>query len=162
MNCQDINNLMHDYFDNELSTEQESFLFTHLAQCEECKTNFKALNRLHHEFRKNESEFPNQLEQRIFNTIKQRGRRLPTNSPTKRLPNYFIYGYGLLLTIFSVFMSYQFYDLKKETLNYKENFEMTVEKINSQQKQISALINEMPAVKVKASVDNPDLLIHGI
>jgi hypothetical protein len=153
---------MHEYFDNELSKEQQSFLFTHLAQCEECKTNFKALNRVQHEFRKDESELPEQLEERIFNTIRNKERRVANNSSQKRLPTYLIYGYGVLVTIISVFMTYQFFDLKKETLNYKDNFEVTIEQINAQKKQISALINEMPAVKVKASVDNPDLLTKGI
>lgn len=162
MNCSDSDNMMHEYFDNELSKEQQSFLFTHLAQCEECKTNFKALNRVHYEFRKEESELPEQLEERIFNTIRNKERHVANNSSQKRLPTYLIYGYGVLVTIISVFMTYQFFDLKKETLNYKENFEMTIEQINAQKKQISALINEMPAVKVKASVDNPDLLINGI
>src|SRR3989339_824235 len=72
MNCENINNFIHDYFDNELSTEQESFLFTHLAQCEGCKANFKTLNRVQFEFRKEESEFPEQLEERIFNTIRNK------------------------------------------------------------------------------------------
>ncbi|MCK9425060.1 MAG: zf-HC2 domain-containing protein [Ignavibacteriaceae bacterium] len=162
MNCSDIDNIMHEYFDNELSKEQQSFLFTHLAQCEECKTNFKALNRVQHEFRKDESELPEQLEERIFNTIRNKERRVANHSSQKRLPTYLIYGYGVLMTIISVFMTYQFFDLKKETLNYKENFEMTIEQINAQKKQISALINELPAVKVKASVDNPDLLTKGI
>jgi len=161
MNCQNINNMIHGYFDNELSTEQESFLFTHLAQCEECKTNFKALNRVHHEFRKEESDIPTQLEERIFNTLRKKERHAVTNSSKKRSPNYFIYGYGVIITILFLFMVYQFYDLKNETLNYKENFEVTMVQIDLQQKQISALINEMPAVKVKASVDNPDLLTKG-
>lgn len=131
MNCQDINNLMHDYFDNELSTEQESFLFTHLAQCEDCKTNFKALNRVHYEFRKEENDIPEQLEQRIFNTIKNRESHAHTISSTKRLPAYFVYGYGILLTLFSVFMTYEFFDLKKEASSNKDKLVLTVEQINS-------------------------------
>ncbi|NCS82513.1 MAG: hypothetical protein GW788_12255 [Ignavibacteria bacterium] len=78
------------------------------------------------------------------------------------MPTYLIYGYGVIITMLFLFMVYQFYDLKNETLNYKENFEVTMVQIDLQQKQISALINEMPAVKVKTSVDNPDLLTIGI
>ncbi len=131
MNCQNINNMLHKYLDNELSKEQESFLFTHLAQCEECKTNFKALNRVHYEFRKDESDIPEQLEQRIFNTIRKRKSYTHTNSFTKRLPAYFVYGYGILLTIFSVFMTYEFYDLRNETLKYKESFVVTIDDMHS-------------------------------
>ncbi|MDP1993883.1 MAG: anti-sigma factor [Ignavibacteria bacterium] len=162
MNCSNINAMMHEYFDNELSKEQESFLFTHLAQCEGCKANFKALNRVQNEFRKEESEFPDRLEERIFNTIRNKEHRVATTSPGKRLSTYSIYGYGVLVTIISVFMTYQFFDLKEETLNYKENLELTFEQITIKQKQINALINEMPAVKVRVSIDNPDLLIKGI
>lgn len=162
MNCQNINNLIHDYFNNELSTEQESFLFTHLAQCKECKTNFKAMNRVHYEFRKEESDIPEQLEQRIFNTIKNRESHAHTISSTKRLPAYFVYGYGILLTLFSVFMTYEFYDLRNETMKYKESFEITIGQLNSQQKQMSSLLKIIPAVKVRASVGNSDLLKRGI
>ncbi|PIS45058.1 MAG: hypothetical protein COT22_07255 [Ignavibacteria bacterium CG08_land_8_20_14_0_20_37_9] len=162
MNCSNTDTMMHEYFDNELSKEEESFLFTHLAQCEDCKNNFKALNRVQYEFRKGESELPERLEQRIFNTIRNKERHAVTNSSKKRLPTYLIYGYGVIITMLFLFMVYQFYDLKNETLNYKENFEVTMVQIDLQQKQISALINEMPAVKVKTSVDNPDLLTIGI
>lgn len=162
MNCQNINNLIHDYFDNELSTEQESFLFTHLAQCEGCKSNFKALNRVQIEFRKEESEFPERLEERIYNTIRNKEHRLATNSPGKRLPTYLIYGYGVLVTIISVFMTYQFFNLKEETLDYKGILESTITQIDVQKRQISMLINKMPTVKVRASVDNSNILIKGI
>ena len=162
MNCENINNFIHDYFDNELSTEQESFLFTHLAQCEGCKANFRALNRVQFEFRKEESEFPERLEERIFDTIRNKEHRVATNSPGKRLPTYLIYGYGVLVTIISVFMTYRFFDIKEETLDYKGTLESTITQIDVQKRQISMLINEMPAVKVRASVNNSNILKKGI
>ena len=44
MNCEKNREMIQLYADGELEKEKESYVFTHLAECEECRAFFKTLN----------------------------------------------------------------------------------------------------------------------
>lgn len=176
MSCNDFSIMIHEYFDNELPEGKEPLLFTHIAQCEECRNDFKTFNIMHSELLNSQAEFPVSLEKRIFDTIKQKESNKFNQTPAlnpmplgishnavhRQVSVRFIYALTLALVIFSIFFVYQFRELKSEVAVYKNKFESTAEQVNIQEQQINSLINGMPSVKVKAAVDNPNIIKDGI
>lgn len=66
MNCDEIKYMISDYLDGELSKEKESFLFTHLSKCTDCREDFKVQNSIQNQTKTNMKEVPESFEKKLF------------------------------------------------------------------------------------------------
>ena len=148
MSTEKIIKIINKYFDNELSKQDEIILFTQLSQNEEAREYFKQQNILKTSLQASVTEFPEELEKRILNSIGEINSR--QNSPSfikKYLPVAISSGVALLLLL----MSLLFYS---KTLNYKEQLNATIWQVNKQQQMIQLLFNSLPTAEVKGYLKN--------
>ena len=148
MSTEKIRATINKYFDNELSKQDEIILFTQLSQNEEAREYFKQQNILKTSLQASVTEFPEELEKRILNSIGEAKSR--QNSPSfirRYLPAAISSGIALLLLLVSLF----FYS---KTLNYKEQLKTTIWQVNKQQQMIQLLFNSLPTTEVKGYLKN--------
>jgi negative regulator of sigma E activity len=71
MNTEELKNMIQLYFDGELEKNKEPLLFTSLSQDAEARDYFKSMNLLRNTVKGTEEEFPQELEERIFYSLKK-------------------------------------------------------------------------------------------
>ena len=71
MTTDEIKNLVQLYFDNELEKDKEPFLFSILSGNYEAREYFKQLSLIKKIVDNSIEQFPQELEERIFNSIKK-------------------------------------------------------------------------------------------
>ncbi|MHB1685889.1 MAG: zf-HC2 domain-containing protein [Ignavibacteriaceae bacterium] len=144
MECIKNKEMIQLYIDGELGKDQESFVFTHLAECEECRLFFRATKLISSNIER--KEFPNELEAHIFNSIGEKESR-KKNLLFRKISYSFAYATTLLLLAASIFLYSKIGEYKNE-----------VENINSQVKYqaqtIELLYNSLPAQVVHAKYSN--------
>ena len=145
MNCKKNREMIQLYADGELEKEKESYVFTHLAECEECRAFFKTLNTISVNIHK--EEFPNELESRIFNSINEKELKREKRSFRKIFIRSFTYAAALFLLAASIF-------LYSQTNDYKSIIKDMSGQIQSQAQTIDLLYNTLPTTVVQAKYDH--------
>ncbi len=147
MNTEELNKMINEYFDNELSKEKEVFLFSQLSQNEEARNYFKNVNLLNSAIQETSNEFPDELEQKILHGIKNKPERKNFIFINKNFFAVASYALSVILIIISVYFFNQ-------SSNYKERVENTMSYISSQNEKIDLLMSTIPAVQVSPEYQN--------
>ncbi len=142
-----LKEIINNYFDNELNKSEEIMLFTQLSQNEKAREYFKEMNLLRTIVDETETEFPDNLDARIFNSIKTK-QEAPIKSYTaSKILSYISYLFAIILLALSLF----FYS---ESKKYQDKLEITEFKIQKQTEMIQVLFNTLPQAEVKGEIDN--------
>ncbi len=148
MNCNDINLMISEYLDNELTKEKEVLLFTHLSTCHECREEFKQQNTIQQEVKLHQKEVGVSFEERIFSSIRYQKESTTRRWITKQAPAYINYVLGIVIIVITLISFFQFRSIKGD-LNYLEvRYENALERILYQTHQINLMMNNMPAIQI--------------
>jgi predicted anti-sigma-YlaC factor YlaD len=145
MNCIKNKEMIQLYADGELEKNKESYIFDHLANCEECRLFFRALNAVSSSLVK--EEFPPVLEKQIFSSLIEKERKNENNFFKKIFVPVFSYSAILLFLIAGVF----FYIKMNE---YKSEMASVNQQIKYQSETIELLYNSLSPTIVHASYDH--------
>lgn len=148
MSCNDIKIMINEYLDNELPKGKDGVLFTHLSTCSECRDEFRQQNLIQHELMLHKLKVPDSLEERIFNSIKQRNRVSPSVMLAKPIPVYISYILGIVILTLMIFSYFQISALRYEVNIFQDNYESAMERIQIQTQQMNLIMNNMPAVQI--------------
>jgi len=147
MNTQEIKDIINQYFDNELTKNEEVILFTQLSQNEEARDYFKEMNLLRTVTENTSEEYPNNLDERIFSKLKTEEK---INYPKQNSSKIFAaisYVLALVLLALSIF----FYT---ESIQYKNKLELTSYQVKQQNEMIQVLFNSLPQAEVRGTLEN--------
>lgn len=148
MNCDDIKLMISEYLDNELTKEKESFLFTHLSSCDECREEFKMQNSIQYEVKIHQKEVSEKFEQKVFDSIQNREKPFIQKWFTKPTPAYINYVLGIVIVVITLFSFLQLNSLRNDLNNFQEKYEVAFDKIQFQAQQINLMMNSIPAVQI--------------
>jgi predicted anti-sigma-YlaC factor YlaD len=144
MSCDKNKEMIGEYYDGELEKGSEAYVFTHLAECAECREYFKSLSLITSAIQK--EEFPADLEERIFGAIN----RKESGTRTKLFKRFFVpvsYAVTILLIILSVILFNRITD-------YKYQIDSVTRQVQAQNQTIELLFNSLPAAQVDAKIKN--------
>ncbi|MDP2362910.1 MAG: zf-HC2 domain-containing protein, partial [Ignavibacteria bacterium] len=145
MNCDKIKMMISDYLDNELPKGEEGFIFTHLADCSDCREEFKMQNQIQHEVKFNQKEVSEKFEERVFNSVRERKTTFAQRWITKPTPVYVNYVLGVVIIIISLFSFLQLNSLRYDLNSFQERYETSLQQLNYQASQMFLMMNSIPA-----------------
>ena len=151
MNTEELKNMIQLYFDGELEKNKEPLLFTSLSQDAEARDYFKSMNLLRNTVKGTEEEFPQELEERIFYSLKKeevKNKSSFFNLPITRIISYSI---AVILIIINIYLIGQI-----DSYSDKVSAVQTV--VQNQNQMIELLFNSLPATEVKAVKTNNHVL----
>jgi len=149
MNCEDIKLVISDYLDGEFSKEQESFLFTHLASCSDCREDFKIQSSIQHTTKTNMKEVPESFEKKLFAGIEKEEKTFANRWITKPTPVYFNYILGVVILALTLFSFYQISTLRYDLNVFQSRYETSLQQINYQSMQMYNMMNSLPAIEIE-------------
>lgn len=146
MTSEKITRMIDAYFDGELKKEEEVFLFSELSSDYSTREYFKNSNSLKSIIKSGHEPFPNELEERIFESINNN-----TNKRVWGFANRNIYSFvSYALAIIFIVVSVVFYlDMR----SYERELKISSEQIRTQDKLINMLYNSLPSAEVQTTVD---------
>lgn len=148
MSCDNIKMMISDYIDNELPKGEEGFLFTHLANCSDCREEFKIQNQMQHEVKVNQKEVSGKFEERIFNSVRERKQTFARRWITKPTPVYVNYVLGIMIIVITLFSFLQLSSLRYDLNSFQERYESAIDRVQFQTQQINLMMNSIPAVQI--------------
>ncbi|MCU7513787.1 MAG: hypothetical protein HF300_14575 [Ignavibacteria bacterium] len=151
MNCDDIKMMISEYLDNELPKEKDGILFTHLSSCSECREEFKSQNIIQHQVKLHKKQVPDRLEERVFNSIKQRQNQPSQTWLTRPMPVYVNYLLGIVIILIALFSYMQISALRYDLNNFQDRYDTAIERIQIQSQQMNLMMNNMPAVRITSN-----------
>lgn len=137
------------YFDNRLTKAEEVILFSHLAENEEARNLFKEHFILKEIMNKEAKEFPTELDNDILDKVFEKENASSDNnhSSHKFSSTAIVYtAAAILLAISFLFISL--------SNSYRQQIEMTSQKLDEQSKMIELLMNSMPSATVRTQLQN--------
>lgn len=146
MNTEEIKERINQFFDNELSKQEEAFLFSQLSSNEEARRYFKEMNLLKTTFEQTAEEFPETLDAKILSKIDKQREKQP-GTFTVNFKTAVISVFSVFLLILSVF-------LYSRLETYEERLDRSFQQINQQQEKIELLYNSLPTIEVRSKLDN--------
>jgi len=146
MNTEELKNMIDLYFDGELEKSKEPLLFTSLAQNTEARDYFKSMNLLKNTNEETEKEFPEELEERIFHSLKKNEIK-PKHSFIKSPVAIISYSFLVILIILNIY-------LLGRVGSYSEKLDAVETVVQKQNQVIELLYNSIPAAEVKAKWEN--------
>lgn len=144
MNCENINALAQEFYDGELEKSKEAALFTHIANCENCRLSFISMSRIESAIRNDIVDFPYSMESKIYRLIKNAGKDEHMKISTSRHMDIFAYVLCALMIFISIF-------LYKTSNDYKKRFEKLTDEVKNQKIQIEMLMNSLPTVEITST-----------
>jgi hypothetical protein len=158
MNCNEIELLINKYLDKEIEKSDEPVLFTHLANCNNCREEFRLLNGAQKAFKESLEEYPEQLERRIISSMKKKETRKKGSVFLRPIPAVYLYAASIavlfLLTLYFIRV-YEFNQIMSED---KLRMKTILTREYEQEQHLKGIINLIPSVKVKAEVNDPKLI----
>jgi hypothetical protein len=148
MNCHEINIMISEYLDNELTKEREGFLFTHLSSCSDCREELKKQLQIQHQVKLNQKEVSSRFEERIFYSMSNKKHHSPKIF-AKPLPAYISYALGFVVVLISLFSYLQINQLTRDLNIFANRYEQTIQQMNYQASQMNLMMNSMPAVNIQ-------------
>lgn len=149
MNTFDYKIMIEQFLDGELDKKKEPVLFEILAHDEECREYFRNLNRIKKANLELIEDFPDELEDRIFQSIKRVEDRKNQKRPGINWFALIPYAVGVVLAVLSIY----FY---AEANTYKVQRDQAVNIIFKQEEEIEMyLFKSLPEIKVTSENKNP-------
>jgi|GEM_PF-1357492 len=148
INCEVFDIMISEYMDNELPKEREASLFAHISVCENCRHEFKQQNMIKYEISKNKEAFPEELEQRIFSSIKERAPQPLYNRFNKPISVFVSYGMAVILVVIIMFSFWQIQKMRTEVGTLREAYRVSYERVQTQTREMNLIMNNMPAYRV--------------
>lgn len=148
MNCDNILAMISEYLDNELSKENEGYLFTHLASCKSCREELKRQSLFQNNLLLQQKEIRERQEERIFNSILKRENSITPPSSKIRFVNWVTYAAAFTLLLAAVYFSSQ-------ASNYQKRLEKESIKIEEQGELIRILFDSLPIDENSLNVQKP-------
>lgn len=163
MNCNEINDLINEYFDNNTSKTEDNSIFLHLAECENCRAYFKNMALMQSSIQQNLEAFPAETDTKIFamlnnDTEDKFSLKGFLNFPIP-LRTSFACALGILL-IMSLMYIYSTFQLQSEIKVCKEIITNNTEEISTQNARIEGLMRSIRPVEVKATYVEPTTKIE--
>jgi len=159
MTTDEIKNLVQLYFDNELEKDREPLLFSLLSGNYEAREYFKQLNLIRTVVDNTVEQFPEELEERIFNSLMPVGRQVKKEEASLRFGfarNYFVPALSLAAVIVMMIISMFFYS---ELRDYKLKVDIISEQVKGQNQTIELILNNsLPPAVIKAAFENEILI----
>jgi len=149
MNCEDIKLMISEYLDGELIKEKESFLFTHLSSCVDCRDEFKLQNTIQHQTKINQKEVSGSFERNLFAEIEKQEKTFAHRFITKPTPVYINYLLALLVVAITLFSFIQTASLRNELYAFQMRYETSLQQINYQSMQMYNMMNSLPAIEIE-------------
>lgn len=149
MNCDNIKLMISEYLDGELSKERESFLFTHLSSCGDCREEFKIQNSIQNQTKINQKEVSGDFEKKLFAEIEKQEKTFAHRFITKPTPVYINYLLGLIVVAITLFSFMQTASLRNELYAFQMRYENSLQQINYQSMQMYNMMNSLPAVEIQ-------------
>ncbi len=152
MLCENVRMMIQNYVDDELEKGKEPFIFTHLAQCDDCRNHFKVMNSLTTAAKNDAKEFPSLLERRILTSIAVKNENKYVHFISGTVQKVIPYVLTLILFFISLF-------LFRQTNAYEEKLNEAVEEIKTQKIKVELLYNSLPQTVVEEQLENK-VIIH--
>src|ERR1035437_8466221 len=134
MNCDDIKMMISEYFDNQLPKGKESFLFTHLSTCGDCRIEFILQNRIQHEVKINQKDVSERLEEKVFATITKKSQEKISLTFRNRMLVSISYTAAIVFIIVATFFFVQ-------SINYRQEIKTISERLDIQEKMFKKYYN---------------------
>ena len=147
MNTQEIKSIINQYFDNELTKNEEVILFTQLSKNEEARNYFKEMNLLRTVTENSIEEYPDKLDEKIFSQLKAEDKTVYPKHNYSRIFAVISYALAIVLLALSIF----FYT---ESIQYKNKLELTNYQVKQQNEMIQVLFNSLPQAEVRGTLEN--------
>ena len=114
MNCNEAGLLIHLFMDKETDKKREEELFSHLAECSECREEFRILRSTRKVFINSLQEYPERLDKRIIESLKKKEMTRKGSIFTKRLPAYYLYAASISAIIILTLYLFGTYDYNRQ------------------------------------------------
>ncbi len=148
MSTEELKTWINLFVDGELDKEKEPILFTQLSQNDEARDYLKQVNMIRSAVDKTAEEFPVELEERIYSSI----RKTEENKNLKfSLPKIFM-GFSYAMAIILIFASVFLFSKMND---YKNNLEAMARQIGAKNQMIETLFNSLPPALVNSKITNP-------
>ncbi|MFH0733196.1 MAG: hypothetical protein V1773_00250 [bacterium] len=144
MENEQIKVFINKYIDGELAFENEKLMFKALSENEELRNYYKNCTHSKKIIQLTKEDYPSNLDKLIFNSIKLTGKE--NKRPNRNLLLGFSFAFSIIIILFS-------YILITENIRFKQDINLTINKVNEQNKKIEMLLNTFPAIEVKTSFD---------
>lgn len=135
------------YFDNETSKEEDMYLFNRLSSNEEGREYFKSMTLLREITKQSEVEVPQDLEERILNSIVSKRNKVEKISIFSNFTSAITFALTIILIALSMF----FYS---KLDNYKNQLERTMYQVKHQNQTIQLLYNTLQPTEVRSKLSN--------
>ena len=158
MNCNEAELIIHLYMDKEIDELGEKELFTHLAECNKCREEFRLLGRAQKAYNTSLEEFPERLDQRVIESLKKKETSGRRSIFTKRLPAYYLYAASIAIIIIVAiyfFREWEFARVREMDMN---RISVMLEREDVQRVNFNMGTDRMPGIKVKGETNDPDLI----
>ena len=145
MNTDNLNRaeyLIQLYYDKEISRDEEIEMFDILSVDESSREYFKQMSLLEKAVNESKSEFPQELEYKIFSEIRQSSKK--ENRVQSYLPEIIRYAAIFLLFITAAFMYFK-------NSEYKSELQNSYKQIKQQEGMINNLIHSLPEIEISSN-----------
>lgn len=143
MNTKELKELVELYIDSELEKSREPLLFSSLALDDEAREYFFNLNVIRNSVEKDKRQFPVDLEERIFNSLKDREKKPAFPFFRQRT---FVFLSAAVAVLFILITAF----LLSEVRNYQHRVDSISEQINVQNRTINLILNNsLPPAEVR-------------
>lgn len=156
MQCANYKYLISQFIDGELAKIEEKSLFSHLAECEECRSFFKSANGISHSIQSSLKEFPAELESEIFNSIRKKTEVKKKFFFFNPVPSFALY--AALAIIFALTVLLIKSPFSNEA-DYQARYRQTLKIIEKQNQDIEILLNSIPSVSATYELPNK-VIVH--
>jgi hypothetical protein len=153
MNTNELKELVELYIDNSLEKSKEPLLFSSLAGNDEAREYFFNLNVIRSSVEKDMQPFPTSLDERIFNSLKDRDKKNEISGFHHRPQAWLYAAVALIFILISGF-------LFSEVRSYQNRMDSISQQIEVQNKTIDLILNNtLPPAEVSGRSVN-EIIVH--
>jgi hypothetical protein len=162
MNCDEAGLLINLFIDKEIDEGKEKELFSHLAECNQCREEFRMLRSSQKTFHNSLIEYPERLDQRVIESLKKKDMKRKNSIFTKRLPAYYLYAASISVIIILALFLFRTNDYNQQREMDMNNLNVMLAREYEQGEYINFIMNQLPGIKIRAEVDNPGIVRRGM
>ena len=158
MNCNEAGLLIHLFIDKETDEGKEKELYSHLAECSKCREEFRLLRRAQKVFINSLDEYPERLDKRVIESLKKKEMNRNNSIFTRRIPAYYLYAASISAIIILALFLFRTNDYNQQRELDMNNLNILLAREYEQGEYINLIMNRLPAIKVRAVVDDPEIV----
>jgi hypothetical protein len=162
MDCDEAGLLINLFMDKEIEEKKEKELFSHLAECNKCREEFRMLRSAQKTFHNSLKEYPDRLDKRVIESLKKKEMKRKNSIFTKRLPAYYLYAASISAIIILALFLLRTQDYNQQRELDMNNINVLLSKEYEQGEYINLIMNQLPGIKIRAEVDNPVIVKGGM